>query len=264
MEWAVIPTAGNGTRLLPATAAVPKVLLPVGLRPMIDWALEEAVASGVGAIIVVSSPDQPTVREHVERLSASSEHLRGVEITFVEQPEPRGFGDALMRCRELTRDDSFGVVVPDNWFDGPDPALAQIAATHAATGLDTIGLIEVGPEKAGLLGNVGRVELEELGGNAYRIVKLGDKARGTFEPAAGVTVLRGCARYALGPGFYDALDATGPPATGEWDDVPAFQHLIGHSGLAGHRIEGQHFDVGHGAGYLAAMSYIAERARAAQ
>ena len=260
LNWGIVPTAGRGTRLMPATAAVPKVLLPVGMRPMIDWAVEEAVGAGVGAIIVVVSPDQPAVREHVERLKDSGDLLRGIEVHVLEQAEPRGLGDALIRCRELTRDDRFGVVVPDNWFDAAEPALAQIARTQDATGLDTIGLVEVGSEKAGLLGNVGRVELEALGGDSHRIVELGDKGAGTFELSSDAPVLRGCARYALGPGFYDALEATGPPEVGEWDDVPAFQYLAKGVGLAGHRLTGVHFDVGHEAGYLAAMSHIAERA----
>jgi len=262
LSWAVVPTAGKGTRLMPATAAVPKVLLPVGVRPMVDWAIEEAVGAGVGAIIVVVSPDQPAVRVHVERVRDSWDLLRGIEVHVLEQPEPRGLGDALIRCRELTGNNRFGVVVPDNWFDAAEPALAQIARTQDATGLDTIGLVEVSAERAGLLGNVGRVRLEALGGAAHRIVELGDKLPGTFELSGAAPVLRGCARYALGPGFYDALEATGPPAAGEWDDVPAFQHLTKAPGLAGHRLEGLHFDVGHGAGYLAAMAHIAERAEA--
>ena len=71
--------------------------------------------------------------------------------------------------------------------------------------------------------------------------------------------MRGCARYALGPAFYDALEATGPPTEGEWDDVPAFQRLVAGDGLVGHKLEGRHFDVGRESGYLAAMSYLFER-----
>lgn len=226
---------------------------------MVDWAIEEAVASGVREIVVVVAPDQPLVREHIERLKDSWELLEAVDVAFVEQPEPRGLGEALIRCRERTGEENFGVVVPDNWFDASEPALAQIARTRAETGLDTLGLIEVGPQKAGLLGNVGRVRLESLGGDSHRILELGDKQPGTFELSGDEAVLRGCARYALGPTFYAALEATGPPDAGEWDDVPAFQHLTRTTGLAGHRIEGAHFDVGHAAGYLAVMSHVASR-----
>jgi UTP-glucose-1-phosphate uridylyltransferase len=85
---------------------------------------------------------------------------------------------------------------------------------------------------------------------------LGDKQPGTFRLEGNEAVLRGCARYVLGPTFYDALVATGPPREGEWDDVPAFQHLSSGRGLAGSLLDGAHFDVGQPAGYMGAMSYL--------
>jgi UTP--glucose-1-phosphate uridylyltransferase len=240
----------------PATDAVPKVLLPVGLRPMLDWALDEALATGVDAVIVVVAPQAPLVRRHAERRASENGWPAGVALHIVEQPAPLGLGDALIRCRALTGEDSFGVVVPDNWFDAETPALLQVAQTRHDTGLDTLGLIRVTPARAGQLGNVGRVELAHLGGENYRIVELGDKQAGTFRFEGDSPVLRGCARYALGPTFYDALEATGPPPEGEWDDVPAFQHLTRTRGLAGRALDGLHFDVGQPAGYLAAMSHL--------
>ncbi len=256
LPWAVIPAAGSGTRMRPATDVVPKVLLPIGLRPMLDWALEEAHQARVAGVIVVVSPREPRVREHVERRAADPGWPDGVSLQVVEQPEPLGLGDALVRCRPVTGDDPFGVVVPDNWFDGGPPALAQVAETRRITGLDAIGLIEVKPENAGQLGNVGRVRLEQLTPRDFRIVELGDKRPGTFRVEGDQPVLRGCARYALGPGFYDALEATGPPEEGEWDDVPAFQRLVKTGGLAGRALQGLHFDVGQPLGYLAAMSHL--------
>jgi len=259
LAWAVIPTAGRGTRLAPATDAVAKVLLPVGLRPMVDWALGEALDAGVENIAVVLSPQQAPVRAYVEARASDAGWPAGVTLHCVEQPHPAGIGDALMRCRPLTADLPFGVVVPDNWFDAPEPALAQVAATYFRTGHNTLGLVEVEPQRAALLGNVGRVELEAIGGADYRIVELGDKSPGSFTVDGPGAVLRGCARYVLNADFYDALTATGPPPKGEWDDVPAFQHLIAGVGVAGCRLQGRHFDVGHEAGYLAAMSYLFQR-----
>ena len=93
----------------------------------------------------------------------------------------------------------------------------------------------------------------------FRVTRLGDKAAGSFTIDGRTPVLRGCARYALTASFYDALEATGPPPDGEWDDVPAFQYLIDRGALVGHGLEGRHFDVGHEAGYLAAMAYLFER-----
>jgi UTP--glucose-1-phosphate uridylyltransferase len=266
VPWAVVPTAGSGSRLLPATAVLPKVLLPVGLCPMVHWAVREAVLAGARALLVIVSPRQPLVRSYLEqarraeqeepRLAELRDLLRGVELHFVEQAEPRGVGDALIRCKVFTGSDPFAVVLPDNWFDGETPAVAQVAHTFESTGMNAIGLTEVHAADAGLYGNVGGVELDPISGPAFRILALQDKQPGKFSLESGSRVLRGCARYVLDSRFYDALEATGPPATGEWDDVPAFQHLIETVGLAGHRIDGRHFDVGQEAGYLAAAAYL--------
>ena len=259
LPWAIIPTAGRGARLRPATDAIPKVLLPVGLRPMIDWAIDEALNAGVGAIAVIVAPDQPQVTAYVEARRSAPAWPGEVELHFVEQPRPAGLGDALIRCRPWTGEDSFGVVVPDNWFDAPCAPVGQVAEAHFRTGMNAVGLIEVGPENASLLGNVGEVELEAIDDRDFRITRLGDKSAGTFTIEGPEPVLRGCARYALGPAFYDALEATGPPPEGEWDDVLAFQRLVAGDGLVGHKLEGRHFDVGQEGGYLAAMSYLFER-----
>ncbi len=266
VPWAVVPTAGSGSRLLPATAVLPKVLLPVGLCPMVHWAVRESAQAGARALLVIVSPHQPLVRDYLElairpersepRLAELHDLLAGVELHFVEQEEPRGIGDALIRCKPFTGNDPFAVVLPDNWFDSETPAVAQVASTFESTGMNAIGLTEVHAADAGLYGNVGGVALDHISGAAFRISALQDKRPGKFRMESGARVLRGCARYVLDARFYDALEATGPPSAGEWDDVPAFQHLIGTVGLAGHRIDGRHFDVGQEAGYLAAAAYL--------
>lgn len=270
LPWAVIPTAGQGTRLRPVTLTVPKVLLPVGVRPMLDWTLAEAARAGVGGIVVVVSPDHEAVRAYVETAARSGPRpdwelpqlLAAVEVHLVEQPRPAGVGEALTRCRPWTGDDPFLVLLPDNWFDAGDPAAAQVGRTLEATGLCTLGLTEVQPEEVGLYGDVGRVELETLGDDAYRILALQDKGEGAYRPRGDGPELRGCARYALLPEFYEALEATRPAPAGadgpEWDDVPAFQALIAAGRLAGQRISGRHFDVGRPTGYLAAQRWLAD------
>lgn len=271
VDWAILPAAGRGTRLYPAAAVVPKVLLPVGIRPMLQWAMQEAIAAGIPGLVLVVGPEQTALRDFVEvalregrrrpdsPLGRLGAELAGVELRWVEQPSPRGIGDAFVRCRDVTLGSPFAVLLPDNWFHAEPPAIAQVVETFRTTGMETLGLTRVDPAEAELFGNVGRVRLEQLGGPSHRILELQDKGEGTYVPAGAEPGLRGCARYVCTQRFYDALTATGPPPAGEWDDVPAFQHLVEGGVLAGHEIGGRHFDVGHPAGYLAAAHWLHER-----
>jgi UTP--glucose-1-phosphate uridylyltransferase len=254
--------------MMPASAVVPKALLPVGRWPMLHAALDECIRAGIEGVVLVTGPDQRLVHDYVDAalaagkrgdtgdLGALGRGLAALEIVRVEQDVARGVGDAFMQARPVTGEDAFAVILPDNWFHGNPPAIAQVARAYALTGWCAFGLTAVTPDEAHLFGNVGGVDLEPVEGRTYRVLSLQDKLPGTF-PAADDAVLRGCARYAVDGRFYEALEATGPPPSGEWDDVPAFQYLLARDGLAAQHIEGQHYDVGHPAGYLAAAAYLA-------
>ena len=268
IKWAVIPVAGHGRRMQPAAAVVPKALLPVGTWPMLHWTLDEAIAASIPGIILVVGPEQQLIREYLKGaleaarcshdtdLARLGRGLRDREVRWIEQPEPVGVGDALVRCRPLTGPDVFAVLLPDNWFHAPTPAIEQVAVAYSRTGLCSIGLTEVTAKERSLFGNVGGVSLRRLDGDCYRVLTLQDKLPGTFAGEGAESVLRGCARYIVDERFYEALLATGPPPQGEWDDVAAFQQLIDNAGLAAQRIDGRHYDVGHRRGYLAAATYL--------
>jgi UTP--glucose-1-phosphate uridylyltransferase len=266
--WAVIPIAGRGTRLYPAAVVVPKALLPVGPWPMLHGALDECLRAEIGGIVLVMGPDQALVHAYLDEALAAARRddtgdladlgrgLLQIDLVRVEQRTPAGVGDAFMLGRPITGEGSFAVLLPDNWFDAEPAAIAQVARAYEITGCCAVGLTEVVAEEAHLFGNVGGMELELVADGTYRVAAIQDKLPGQF-PAVGEPVLRGCARYVVDGRFYDALLATGPPENGEWDDVPAFQRLIATEGLAAQRIIGQHYDVGHPAGYLAAAAYLA-------
>jgi UTP--glucose-1-phosphate uridylyltransferase len=240
---------------------------------MLHWALDECARAGVERIVLVAGPDQPLIHHYLDAALAAGKgrgeddlarlgrSLERLEIVRRLQPEPSGIGDALIRCRDVTGEQPFAVLLPDNWFDAEPPAMTQVAGAYRATGMCAFALTEIPPEEAALFGNVGGVDLEPAGDvDTYRVVRLQDKRPGRFEVTAGA-VLRGCARYVVDGRFYDALLATGPPEEGEWDDVPAFQALIAEGALAARRVEGRHYDVGHPAGYCAAAAYLARRTR---
>ena len=272
VRWAIVPVAGRGERLEPATAVVPKALLPIGLRPMLHWTLAEAIAAGFRSIVLVVGPEQRAVRRYVEEavardaagrtgaLARLGGHLRTIGLHWVVQPRPRGLGDALIRCESFTGSHAFAVLLPDNWFVCDEPAIGQVVAGFRETGCPSLGLTLVRAEEAGLYGPVGGVELEQLGPDTHRILALQDKGDGAFRASGRDRELRGCGRYVLTAEFYDALRATAPAdrdpdSAQEWDDVPAFQRLIGARRLVGRRIHGRHFDAGQPPGFGAANRF---------
>jgi UTP--glucose-1-phosphate uridylyltransferase len=147
LHTVIIPAAGLGTRLLPATKAVPKELLPIYDRPAIQFALDEAVAAGARRIIVVVGPDKTALRDYLQADETLATHLKrkgkhalvaalqatgvpdGVTISVVEQPEPRGLGHAIQCCASQATRAPFGVILPDDVIFG-EPALGQMAAAY--------------------------------------------------------------------------------------------------------------------------------------
>ena len=126
LDTAVIPCGGRGTRLHPITRWLPKEILPVGLRPILYWALDEAADAGLLRAIIITNPHKPL-------LEAAARTYEGpLELEFVPQDHPRGLGDALLRARDPLAGSPFLALLPDNLFQGPNPS-AAVAATFRAT-----------------------------------------------------------------------------------------------------------------------------------
>ncbi|MBI4161963.1 MAG: NTP transferase domain-containing protein [Acidobacteria bacterium] len=257
----VVPAAGRGTRLLPATAAVPKELLPVGLKPLLQLCLEEAAASGLEEVALVLSPGKPAIREFLEAatrpgrpgLDSLRSALERCRPVFVEQPVPRGVADALRRAREFTSGEPFAVLLPDNVAFADPPPLAQMRP-YLEPGLCALALTEYRRETAGWFGNCGRVEVAPQGGPRYRVTRLHDKGSGNFRLRNGESELVGYARYVLQPWFFDFVPEAAPGGA-EIDDTPILQRIAGEGRLAGIRVEGALFDAGNPAGYAAANRF---------
>ena len=266
---AVIPAAGLGTRLLPATAGIPKELLPVGLKPMIQHCLEEAIQSGLKEIAIILSPQKSPIRTFL-REAASSSHpaleefarlLRGARIEYLEQTRPHGVADALSRARDFTSGEPFAVLLPDNVCFASTPPVRQML-TRLEPGRCALALIEYRRETADWFGNCGRVDCEPIEDPVYRITRLHDKGTGTFDLRGKARELVGYARYLLQPYFFDYLEETTPADPGqEWDDTPVLQKIILDRQMTGVHLTGEAFDVGNPAGYLAANRFAGVRSR---
>ncbi|MEA2725236.1 MAG: UTP--glucose-phosphate uridylyltransferase [Gemmatimonadales bacterium] len=248
IDTAVIPCGGLGTRLHPITRWLPKEMLPVGLKPVLYWTLDEAADAGLLRAIIITNPHKPM-------LEAAARNYPGpLELEFVAQDHPRGLGDALLRARDNLAGSPFMTLLPDNLFHGPNPTSA-VLATFRGTGLATLLLTEIGREEAGSKGATGRAAVRKAPDGTLRIVDVADKGSGRFDTGGSEVALTPIGRMAF-PGtvlaeFEEVGRGIGRGV--ELDDVPVLQRLARREALAGVISSARFFDVGIPEGYREAV-----------
>jgi len=260
---AVLPAAGFGTRFLPATKAIPKEMMPLVDRPIIQYAVEEAVASGIEQIIIVIASGRSAIEDHfdanptLERWleeRGDIEMLRAVRritevgpIAFVHQKEQLGLGHAVLMAKELVGDEPFAVLLSDDVMLNPGgtPVLRQLIEQHAA--------------HRGRVVAVQRVPKEEVAGEGIlrpvheegRLVEIGDLVeKPTVEEAPSDLAVLG--RYVLTPKIFDMLETTQRGAGGEIQLTDALRSLIDEQPVFGYQFEGHRHDAGTRLGWLSA------------
>jgi UTP-glucose-1-phosphate uridylyltransferase len=255
LDTAVIPCGGRGTRLHPITRWLPKEILPVGLRPILYWALDEAADAGLLRAILVTNPHKPL-------LEAAARTYEGpLELEFVPQDHPRGLGDALLRARDPLAGSPFLTLLPDNLFLGPNPS-AAVAAAFRATGLATVLLAGIAREDAAAKGPTGRAAIRAMPDGTVRVTDVADKGTGRFDTAGDAVAMTPIGRTAYPGGILEEFEDVGRslPAGVELDDVPVLQRLARRGALAGVISQAEFFDVGLPEGYRDAVSAFPLRA----
>lgn len=281
---AVIPAAGRGTRSLPASKAIPKELLPLVDRPVIQYVVEEAVVAGFNDIAIVTAPGKEALAAHfapdpgleaVLRSSGSAAQLEAVRhasalgpLTEILQDEPRGLGHAVACAEEFTAGEAFAVLLADDLLDERDPALATMMAIHARTGASVVLLIDVPRDKAHLYGSVDpiRVDPAALPGQGgvpadaeiHRLTRLIEKP----SPGEEYSSLAIIGRYIFTPAIFDALREIGPGPAGEIQLTDAINELAHRppaegGGVYGLVFRGRRYDTGDRLEYLKAFVQIA-------
>ncbi|HXY08609.1 MAG TPA: sugar phosphate nucleotidyltransferase [Terriglobales bacterium] len=261
----VIPAAGLGTRMLPVSEVVPKELLPVGGKPAIQYAIEEAIASGVAEVVVVTRPDKPWLvdfltrdqkapsrgfecQKKTEALDALFCQLR---ITLVEQPQPQGLGDALLCARPEIGDDTFGVILPDAIIDARLPVLAQLAVAFQEQPGSYVATQPVEPRD---VHRFGMLALEPLhgaarAGSVFRVRSIVEKPSFTQTPSSfGVF-----GRYVFTGEIFSLLDEVAAGSCGEVQLSDALAKYCERYPLYAFCFDGRHYDVGDPSGYFRAV-----------
>jgi UTP--glucose-1-phosphate uridylyltransferase len=253
LDTAVIPCGGLGTRLHPITRWLPKEMLPVALRPVLHWALDEAAEAGLLRAIIVTNPHKP-VLEAVAR-----SYPGPLDLEFVPQDHPRGLGDAFLRVKDQLGGAPFLALLPDNLFQGPNPT-AAVLQTQRGTGLATVLLAEISRGDAPTKGPTGRARFERAADGSLRVTDVADKGSGRFDAGEGGAVTP-IGRMAF-PGEvlaeFEEMART-LPAGAELDDVPVLQRLARRGALAGTLSQARFFDVGVPEGYRDAVATFPPR-----
>jgi UTP-glucose-1-phosphate uridylyltransferase len=248
LDTAVIPCGGLGTRLAPITRWIPKELLPVALRPLLHWTLDEIADAGMLHAIIITNPARPTVE-------AVARNWQGpLELEFVPQDHPRGLGDALLRARDLLCGSPFIAVLPDNLFQGDNPT-RDVKASFERSGLASVLLSEISREEAATKGATGKARIENRSDGTVLVTDVADKGTGRFQTGGASSAVTPIGRMAFhGNVFQEFDDVARTLAAGvELDDVPVLQRLARRKALAGVTCKARFFDVGVPEGYRDAV-----------
>jgi UTP--glucose-1-phosphate uridylyltransferase len=267
---AVFPVAGMGTRFLPATKAQPKEMLPLVDKPIIQYGVEEALASGLHDIVLVTGRGKNAIEDHFDVsielesfLEARGKTVQLAEIrkisnlmnvSYVRQGEPLGLGHAVLLTRPLVGDEPFAVVLGDDVIDADPPALRQMIDVFEEMGGPVLAIEEVPRENVSAYGII---DAEEVRPGVYRIRDMIEKP--SREEAPSNLAIIG--RYVLTPDIFPALQETAKEndRTGEIQLTNGLRRLLKTRPIFGCRIDGVRHDTGNKLGFLQAVVYFALR-----
>jgi UTP--glucose-1-phosphate uridylyltransferase len=263
---AVFPAAGLGTRFLPATKAMPKEMLPLVDKPLIQYGVEEAMQSGVQNIIIVTGRGKSAIEDHFD-VSFELEHLLEtrnkkellatvravsdmIDVSYVRQKEALGLGHAVLRARELVADEPFSVILSDDVIDSEVPCLRQLLDVYEFYGAPVVALMEVPKENISAYGVVDAEPISHAGGQnrLFRIRNMVEKPKANEAPSNLAII----GRYVLTPEVFKSLDAVDPGSGGEIQLTDGLKHLLRNRPIYGYRFEGTRYDAGDKLGFLKA------------
>ncbi len=266
---AVIPVAGLGVRFLPATKAQPKEMLPIVDKPTIQYIVEEAVASGIEDILLVTGRQKKPVEDHFDRSPELEIHLKNkgkydlldmvtqigemVEVHCVRQKDPKGLGHAVLCARKFVGNEPFAVLLGDDLIKSDVPCLRQLVGIFEETGGSVVAVQEV---PAMDVSKYGILKADAVSDGLFKIKDLVEKPAPQDAPSR-VAVM---GRYIITPRVFNILENTGPGAGGEIQLTDALKVLCRQEEMYGFAFSGKRYDVGDKLGYLMAnVEYALDR-----
>lgn len=266
----VFPVNGLGTRFLPATKAMPKEMLPVVDKPLIQYAVEEAAAAGITEMIFVTGRNKRAIEDHfdthpeLERdlLSKGKTELleivrgivpSGVKCIYIRQPEPLGLGHAVLCARPAVGDAPFAVMLADDLIDAKHSCIGQLVEARTAMGGGSVVAVQgVAPEETK---KYGIVSVDDASQTTSRLRGIVEKP----EPAVAPSRLAVIGRYVFEPEIFDCLEGQQPGVGGEIQLTDGIARLLTESPCYAHRFDGTRFDCGSKQGFLDATVHFARK-----
>ena len=263
---AVFPAAGLGTRFLPATKASPKEMLPLVDKPLIQYVVEEAVASGIESVVIVTGRGKAAIEDHFD-ISYELEKLleeRGktpelkamraitdlARVGYVRQKEALGLGHAVLQARDLVGDEPFAVMLSDDIIDSKTPALKQLLDVYEKYDAPVVAVFQVAGEAISRFGVIAGEEVED---GVYKITDMVEKPAYADAPSDLAII----GRYVLTPDIFDEIENTTPGAIGEIQITDAMKALMKKRPFYAVRFEGTRYDAGDKLGFLIATVQFA-------
>lgn len=260
VKKAVIPAAGLGTRFLPATKAQPKEMLPIVDKPAIQYIIEEAIASGIEEILIITGRNKRAIEDHFDRavelehtlksqgkydLLGLVEELNNITIHYVRQKEPRGLGHAILCAKQFVGNEPFAVLLGDDIVDSSVPCLKQLIDVYNDYPGTILGIQEVSVNK---VSSYGIVKPEKIKDNLWKVTDMIEK------PAIGEAPSRLAVlgRYIIEPEIFNILEQTPPGRGGEIQLTDGLRQLAAQKSVYAYHFEGRRYDVGDKQGYLEA------------
>ena len=266
---AVFPVAGMGTRFLPATKASPKEMLPIVDKPLIQYAVEEAIAAGITEMIFVTGRNKRAIEDHFDKayeleaelVARGKTHIleqlqnilpSNVTCVYTRQAEALGLGHAVLCAASVVGDEPFAVILADDLIDGNPPALKQMVDLYAEHACSVLGVENVPRENTGSYGIVNSQPLKE---RVQRLTGIVEKPA----PAQAPSTLAVVGRYILTPRIFRLLEKVAPGAGGEIQLTDGIAALLEYETIYAYEFEGIRYDCGSKLGYLqATMGYAAK------
>ncbi|MDD7794204.1 UTP--glucose-1-phosphate uridylyltransferase GalU [Clostridium sp. 'White wine YQ'] len=266
---AVIPAAGLGTRFLPATKAQPKEMLPIVDKPTIQYIVEEAVASGIEEILIITGRNKRAIEDHFDKSVELEDELENnhkeellelvkkisnmVDIHYIRQKEPKGLGHAIGRARTFVGNEPFAVMLGDDIVDSTVPCLKQLIDCYNEYKTTILGVQPVNREDVCKYGIIDGLKVED---RVYKVKNMIEKPK-VEEAPTNIAIL---GRYIITPNIFEILENTKPGKGGEIQLTDALKELSNTEAVYSYCFEGRRYDVGDKFGFLQAnIDYALKR-----